>query len=141
MNTFTTDTGLSQLIVGNYDESQLNAILGLVRTTFVIVVLVLGAILFSKDANDLIVTPIENMLAKVRRISDNPLAAARIEEDLAIAEEQLQKNQLDEKLKKNKLQEQGFETVILEKLIVKTGALLAIGFGEAGAEIIGENMK
>jgi hypothetical protein len=27
----------------------------------------------------------------------------------------------------------GFETVVLEKLIVKTGALLAVGFGEAGA--------
>lgn len=29
-----------------------------------------------------------------------------------------------------------YETVILEKLIVKTGALLAIGFGDAGANIV-----
>jgi hypothetical protein len=28
---------------------------------------------------------------------------------------------------------QKFETIILEKLIIKIGALLAIGFGEAGA--------
>jgi hypothetical protein len=34
-----------------------------------------------------------------------------------------------------------FETTILEKLIIKTGALLALGFGEAGAEIIAENMS
>jgi hypothetical protein len=34
-----------------------------------------------------------------------------------------------------------FETSILEKLIIKTGALLALGFGEAGAEIIAENMS
>lgn len=33
------------------------------------------------------------------------------------------------------------ETSILEKLIIKTGALLALGFGEAGAEIIAENMS
>ena len=33
------------------------------------------------------------------------------------------------------------ETSILEKMIIKVGALLAIGFGEAGSEIIAENMK
>merc|ERR1739838_309674 len=33
------------------------------------------------------------------------------------------------------------ETVMLEKTIVKIGSLLALGFGEAGAEIIGQNMK
>jgi hypothetical protein len=33
------------------------------------------------------------------------------------------------------------ETSILERLIIKTSALLAIGFGEAGATIIAENMK
>jgi hypothetical protein len=33
------------------------------------------------------------------------------------------------------------ETIILERLIVKIGALLALGFGEAGSEIIAENMS
>jgi hypothetical protein len=33
------------------------------------------------------------------------------------------------------------ETKILEKLIIKIGALLALGFGEAGSEIIVENIK
>lgn len=33
------------------------------------------------------------------------------------------------------------ETVVLEKTIIKIGSLLALGFGEAGAEIIGQNMK
>merc|ERR1719331_3227308 len=33
------------------------------------------------------------------------------------------------------------ETVILEKTIIKLGGLLALGFGEAGAEIIGQNMQ
>jgi len=32
------------------------------------------------------------------------------------------------------------ETVILERLIIKIGALLAVGFGEAGSEIIAKNM-
>ena len=33
------------------------------------------------------------------------------------------------------------ETVILEQTIVKIGALLALGFGEAGSKIIHENMS
>ena len=32
------------------------------------------------------------------------------------------------------------ETVILEQTITKIGALLALGFGEAGSKIIAENM-
>jgi cell shape-determining protein MreC len=92
-----------KLLVSDKEESNLNAILGIVRTSFVIFVLVVGAIFFSKDANDLVVTPIENMLAKVQRIADNPLEAARIEEELALAEEQLRKDKLEDSLRKNKL--------------------------------------
>merc|ERR1719223_2084983 len=33
------------------------------------------------------------------------------------------------------------ETVILEKTIIKLGSLLALGFGEAGANIISKNMS
>merc|ERR1719174_3362340 len=33
------------------------------------------------------------------------------------------------------------ETVILNKTIIKLGSLLALGFGQAGANIIGDNMK
>ena len=33
------------------------------------------------------------------------------------------------------------ETVILEQTIIKIGALLALGFGEAGSEIIATNMR
>ena len=34
-----------------------------------------------------------------------------------------------------------YETQTLEKAIVKIGSLLALGFGEAGAGIIGQNMN
>lgn len=48
----------------------------------------MGAFSFSKDSNDLVVIPIENMLSKVKRISENPLEAAKIEEDEEILEEE-----------------------------------------------------
>lgn len=78
------------------------------------------------------------MLAKVRRISSNPLEAAQIEEDEALLLEELEKSG---KLTKKKKEQGNYETNILEKTILKLGALLALGFGEAGAEIIAKNME
>jgi hypothetical protein len=37
--------------------------------------------MFSKDSNDLVVVPIENMLSKIKRITRNPLEAAIIAEN------------------------------------------------------------
>lgn len=47
----------------------------------------------------------------------------------------------DKVLPKGEQRAQPMETVILEKTIIKIGTLLALGFGEAGAHIIGHNMK
>jgi hypothetical protein len=40
-----------------------------------------------------------------------------------------------------KRQPQQYETEVLENTIVKIGALLALGFGEAGSAIIAHNME
>lgn len=79
------------------------------------------------------------MLTKVKAIAKNPLSAAKIEEDDAIANEALKK--MDKKMLKKKIEFDGFETSILEKTIVRIGALLALGFGDAGAKIISRNMQ
>lgn len=78
----------------------------------------MGALLFSKDANDLALRPIERMIEKVNLIARNPNDA---------------KNQdvIEEKGKDQ------YETVIIENAITKIGTLLALGFGDAGSEIIG----
>lgn len=54
----------------------MNAILGITRTIFVCLVLTISSVYFSKDTNDLVVRPIEIMLEKVKKISNNPLEAA-----------------------------------------------------------------
>ena len=46
-----------------------NAGLGIARTVFICIVLAGGAIFFSKDANDLVIGPIEKMMQKVRKIA------------------------------------------------------------------------
>jgi len=56
--------------------------------------------------------------------------------------EEKEKMRIKKKYKgKRKIQKKEvFETVILEQNIVKIGALLALGFGEAGSKVIAENM-
>ena len=51
----------------------------MLRTFFVCIVLALAAILFSKDANDLALMPIERMIQKVNRLAKNPLSLKDIE--------------------------------------------------------------
>jgi hypothetical protein len=118
---------------------QLMSGLAIGRTLFVCLVLASGAMVFSKDANDLVIAPIEQMIHKVNRIARNPLEAAQEEENEALALEQA-KYEDNKSKKKKKKKEEPYETVILEQTIVKIGALLALGFGEAGAKIIADNM-
>jgi hypothetical protein len=57
-------------------NSKLQAGLGIGTTLFVCFILASGALLFSKEANDLVIQPLEVMIQKVNRISANPLLAA-----------------------------------------------------------------
>jgi hypothetical protein len=57
-----------------------------------------------------------------------------------LALEQYNHEYEEKKHKKVKKQNGLYETVILEQTIIKIGALLALGFGEAGSKIIAENM-
>lgn len=73
---------------------------------------------------------------KVNKIAKNPLEAAQEEENTALAMEQAKEDTRAKKKKKKKKKEGPYETVILEETIIKIGALLALGFGEAGSKII-----
>ena len=57
-------------------STQLAGILNIFKTLFVCFVLVCGAFFFTKDANNLVITPIEKILSKVRRLALNPMLAA-----------------------------------------------------------------
>jgi len=110
------------------------AIINLSRTIFVSVVLAISAIYFQKDANNLVLHPIERMLEKVRMIAKNPLAAASDEVEMAGVMTMMHKQEAENEKDSN------LETAILEQAITKIGHLLALGFGEAGSTIIGGNM-
>mmetsp|Transcript_38360 Transcript_38360/g.46273 ORF Transcript_38360/g.46273 Transcript_38360/m.46273 type:complete len:879 (+) Transcript_38360:388-3024(+) len=104
-------------------ESRWQAILNLFKTVFVCLVLGFGAMMFNRDANILVLGPLERIFARVKEMSENPLSAAK---------------------KKKEEEDDGgesMETVILENAFNKICSLMAVGYGEAGSEIIAENMK
>ncbi len=100
------------------------ALLGILLTTFVILLLAVGTMTFSKDVNHLVILPIEKMVQLVREISANPLG-----ENLSLSPHEL------------KGSDDGMETTLLLRTISKIAGLMRIGFGEAGAEIIGRNLN
>lgn len=56
-------------------ETRMQAWLNMLKTVFVCIVLAVSSILFSNDANRLVLGPIESMITKVKKIAENPLAA------------------------------------------------------------------
>jgi len=152
--------------------SQMEALLNSAQTIFMCLLLGFGALVFTRDANKLVLAPIERMITKLDKIRRDPLeamamgdhqrhleqvAANRREQIadpmVALPSERRARNTLWERVQrwKDKLSAhmhpadrnvpEPMETAVLEKTIIKIGSLLALGFGEAGAEIIGQNMK
>lgn len=123
--------------------------LSIARTVFVCIVMILGTIAINHDIKKLILRPIERMMTKMNKIRNNPLAATHMNADSdpsAATENPKQEENAIHMLKRwlgagnGKAQGESYETAILEKTIIKIGGLLALGFGEAGAEIIAKNM-
>lgn len=105
-------------------DVQFQSLLDIARVTCLLGMLSIGAVLFIRDADSLVLRPIERMVHKVKIMSENPFASKTFNED---AREGDQTKQL--------------ETKVLEHSIGKVCQLLSIGFGEAGAEIIANNIK
>ena len=127
----------------NRPNIKLGAGLGIGRTLFICLVLTIAAMCFSNTTNELVINPIESMIRKIKKIAKNPLEAAQEEENEAFAMEKMKELERKKGKHKNKKKDHDgpYETIILEQTIIKIGALLAIGFGEAGSNIIAENME
>ena len=77
-NDFTINDGmwLGDMYVSVFDlkaNTRLSSGLGICRTFFVCFILATGALLFSRDSNELVIAPIEAMIMKVNKIAKNPL--------------------------------------------------------------------
>jgi class 3 adenylate cyclase len=120
--TLVSDT--DEAVFASFDISQdtaTQAILSIIITAFVSILLASMGLLFSRDAYQLVIHPIEKMKHTVQQLSENPL--------------------LHLERVKNHRGNQSSETDVLELAITKMAALLQIGFGSAGAEIIAKNLS
>jgi len=179
------DSTFVMFVFDRREGSRMEAALNAFQTCFVCFALGFGALAFSKDANRLVLRPIEKMISKLERIRSNPLEAMRLGpeeaarealetrrkalaegvvslevsktmdllEDAEVVDEVSRQQLWLLKIKavmywvKEKLNPSGsntpepMETVVLEKTITKIGSLLALSFGEIGADIIGCHMQ
>eukprot|EP00931_Biecheleriopsis_adriatica_P108869 TRINITY_DN8313_c0_g1_i1.p1 TRINITY_DN8313_c0_g1~~TRINITY_DN8313_c0_g1_i1.p1 ORF type:complete len:956 (+),score=196.21 TRINITY_DN8313_c0_g1_i1:247-3114(+) len=121
----------------------------LMTTVFICIVLCIASLGFASAANVLVLQPVEKMIQKVEAIRQDPLVAMKMADDEYQREEQAKKLKAKQAQKRckdprNLCKQQAsepMETVILEKTIIKLGSLLALGFGEAGANIVSSNMS
>ena len=97
----------------------LEALANLIQTTVVVLILVALSMAFSRDANKLIIKPIEHMSKLINLYSKNPLA---------------KQSGLDPDRPED-------GTRVLERSINRIMKLLQVGLGEAGAQIIASNLS
>lgn len=140
------------LLVFAFDKRasmKLEAGLNILQTIFICLAVGIGAMSFSGDANVLLLKPIERMMTKMECIKEKPMEAMRlgdiefrrIEFEHLQRRDQYRKANLCHKcffkIKQKQKVQDPMETVILERTIIRLGALLALCFGESGGEIIG----
>lgn len=122
--------------------------LSMLQTVFICMALAVGAVSFARDADIYLLGPLERILVKLEAIRKNPLHAMKLGDIDYREQEQLEEEENGEKWtcfhrrppsKSSELE--NLETAILERTLIKLGGLLALGFGEAGAEIIVHNMQ
>jgi hypothetical protein len=97
------------------------------RTFFVCILLIVTTMLFSNDLEFAAIAPLEDMFDTVKKIAIHPLNALREIEE---------KNLCLETIEEDDGSVPHTEPKVLQNTIVKIGSLLAVGFGEAGTEII-----
>ncbi len=96
------------------------ALAGIYLTLFVVFMLISLSTQFTGDAQKLVLAPIESMMQMVNMVADDPLEVYDFTGISKTAE---------------------YETRVVQVAIQKITALLRVGFGVAGAEIISKNMS
>lgn len=119
---------------------KLNSLLNIIKTVIICIILIGANIMFSNDTNELVLEPIENMIKKIKNISDDPIAAIEKNEEIDYQKELLEKDDSNACCTKS-VNKESLETFLLNKTLTKIGTLLALGYGEAGSKIIIKNMN
>lgn len=115
-------------------KCKIRSIVAIFRSIFTFLLLFFYSTSLSKDAQRMLLNPLEDMIRIVDVVSRDPVNSKLIED--------LKKScQTSIKTMKNKNHSSDFEIKIIQFAVIRISALLAIGFGEAGGEILKENIQ
>ena len=128
----------SQNITAIFDitiDSRFDSGLSICNTVFICLILTIAALTFYSDADTLIIRPIEKLLSNIKQLTRDPLGLNRGEESISVPTHAKKSNCC-----KSQVVEAEFETAMIRNNVEKISVLLAIVFGEAGGEIIANNL-
>ncbi|EER12216.1 conserved hypothetical protein [Perkinsus marinus ATCC 50983] len=119
--------------------------LDMISTLFVCILLGTLSIQFQNDTQKLVIGPIEKMVNIIKQLAEDPLRKREVQDtEVHHPSDKMEQQSLsmsphfeeDDTSAGPQL-----ETRMLENTILKIGMLLQVGFGTAGAEIVGNSMK
>ena len=111
----------SLLVVTNMHPNKMASLEHVGLVMVVSLVLLLSCMLLGKDIDVLVIAPLETMSRMVKELSDNPMAQVKSETVAGLGSSE-------------------GETRMIASALIKLSSMLQIGFGEAGASIIGMNL-
>jgi class 3 adenylate cyclase len=135
------------IIFSLISDIKINALLNIIKTVCLCILVTVATIFFERDVKSLVLDPLEVMIEIVDKVSKDPIKAKNfdnLESGMKTTISKIQKedqNNNSTKNKKKRLAKEGDEVKIIQSAIMKISALLAIGIGEAGNEIIKENLS
>lgn len=110
----------------------------MITTVFVCILLGSMSIQFQNDTQSLVIAPIEKMVNIIKQLAVDPLRKPDL---LVVGYDEIEDSTAKAAPAPEGRKRPQLETAMLENTILKIGGLLQVGFGEAGAQIIGKNMS
>lgn len=136
--------GYSEIITSNTLYIRYTSIISITRTILLIFIVIYLLYSLEKDAKTIIFEPLQLMIDVVETVAKDPVNSKTIEnfgKTISSSIKRLiKKKHQFENLSSVDFQSQ-YEVQLIQLAIVKISALLAISFGEAGGEIIKENIS
>jgi len=142
IKTIVSSDGLTTVIYDNTIDVYLSSITSIVKTIYLCFVLTAAAVILEDDTKKLVLEPLEIMIEIVDNVAKDPINAKNVEDiqNAGIKALLAETKMSEEEKKKQQEKVQKYEVKIIQNAILKISALLAIGFGEAGGEIIKKNL-
>lgn len=134
IRTYISPDFLIEITFSMFKETTLNATLNFFRTLFVCILVTMSVWFIEGDAKKNVLEPLEIMMEIIDKVSSDPVNAKNINAIQSGTKATIEKYEHDD----NK--EENYEIKIIKQSIIKISALLSMGFGEIGAEIIKKNL-